>query len=187
MRTLESCFCCIFRYKFACSESIINTLAVSFATITTCMIGSSDESSSMLLLRAVVLDMAILCRAPWWQSNNILSIDHALSQNINLSFRSVSRLPFPIIVNLLLPIFFLPRSHQTRVFINATLQMLYASSQLFLLSPIFLLHPPHFFLQLSDLCCSSFSERSLRLPVLCLSLRRWCVNRGLSAWLRFRR
>ena len=180
MRSFETGCGCIFCRIRARLESIIDAFAVTTVTIPTGMI------SRILLLRTLVSSVSLLCRSGW-QTNSIRPIDHALPQQFNLILQKLPTLPLPLTFHFPLPIPCLPLHHHMGVLIHVVLQLLYASSQFFLLFSILFFHASHFFLQLSNFSCSSFPESPLRLPILCLSFRRWCVDGGFPARLRLRR
>lgn len=139
--------------------------------------------SHILLLGTLVSGVSLLCRS-WRQADGICSINHALPQQFDLIFQKFPTLPLPLTFHLSLPIPFLPLHYHMGVLIHVILQLLYSSSQLFLLFSILFFHASHFFLQLSNFCCSSFPKCPLRLPILCLSLRRWRIDGRFPAGLR---
>lgn len=142
--------------------------------------------SRILLLRTLVSGVSLLCRSGW-QTDSIRTIDHALPQNLDLLLQKLLTLPLPLTFHFPLPVPLLPLHHHMGVLIHVILQLLYAFSQLFLLFLVFFFHASHFFLQFSNFRCSSFPKRPLRLPILCLSFRRWCIDGRFPTRLRLRR
>ena len=139
--------------------------------------------SRILLLRALVSIVSLLCRSSW-QADSIRPIGHAFPQQFDLILQKLPTLPLPLTFHFPFSISLLPLHHHMGVLIHVILQLLYASSQLFLLFSILFFHTSHFFLQLSHFCSSSFPKCPLRLPILCLSFRRRCIDGRFSAGFR---
>ena len=139
--------------------------------------------SRILLLRALVSGDSLLWRS-WWQGDSIRPVDRTFPQQLDFIFQKLPALPLPLTFHLPFPIPCLPLHHHIGVLLHVILQLLNASSQLFLFFSILFFHAFHFFLQLSNFSCSSFPECPLRLPILCLSFRRRCVDGRFSTGLR---